>query len=177
MKKIILLGALLLTLALSVNAAEKSIEQNLTKKIQMILPEGWTVTASTDGIKMYERAAQSLEIKDFKHVAGFLLTVADTKIIVPKDSFHPQDYNPYFEIYFYKLALTEEQIIKYNRLVNAMYNRPAGTQEEFPPRFVYQNGEYIIMKSPAWGKSQSPKIDTLMLKIMTMIRKELPPQK
>ncbi len=149
-------------------------EEALTGKVRAILPEGWTVTEKADGIPMYERAAQSLEIQDFAKLPGFLLTITDTKNTVPKDAAHPEDYNPYFEIYLYKISLTEEQIIKYNRLANAQYNRPAGTQDAYPPRFSFQKGEYIVMKSPTWGKSASPVIDSLMLKITSLVRKELP---
>jgi len=123
---------------------------------------------------MYERAAQSLEINNYNKLPGFVLTVTDTKNTVAKDTQHPKDYNPYFEIYIYKISLTEEQIIKYNRLANAQYNRPAGSQDAYPPRFSYQKGEYIVMKSPTWGKSASPDIDSLMLKITSLVRKELP---
>ncbi|MDD5131148.1 MAG: hypothetical protein PHH44_00630 [bacterium] len=173
MKKIILLALFLsmfLVLALPLYAEE----QPLTIKVRRILPEGWTVTEKADGIPMYERAAQSLEIQDYAKLPGFLLTVTDTNNTVTKDSQHPEDYNPYFEIYLYKISLTEEQIIKYNRLANAQYNRPAGTQDAYPPRFSFQKGEYIVMKSPAWGKSASPAIDSLMLKITSLVRKELP---
>ncbi len=166
----VLLISWLLTLALTVFAAE----QPLTEKVRAMLPEGWTVTEKADGILMYERAAQSLEIKDFTAIPGFMLTIADTQNTVAKDAQHPEDYNPYFEIYFYQLSLTEEQIIKYNKLANAQYNRPAGTQDAYPPRFSFQKGEYIVMKSPTWGKSASPRIDSLMLKIMSLVRKEIP---
>jgi len=138
------------------------------------LPEGWTVTVKTGGIKMFERAATALEIKDASQVPGFILTVTDTTAKVAKDAQHQQDYNPYFEVYFYKLPLSEEQIIKYNRLTNAQYNRPAGSQEEYPPRYAFQKGDYVVMKTPAWGKSASPDIDSLMLKTMSLVRKELP---
>ncbi len=149
-------------------------EQPLTTKVRGLLPEGWTVTEKADGIPMYERAAQSLEINDFDKLPGFLLTFTDTNNTVAKDAQHPEDYNPYFEIYIYQISLAEEQIIKYNRLANAQYNRPAGTQDAYPPRFSYQKGEYIVMKSPTWGRSASPEIDSLMLKITSLVRKELP---
>ncbi|MDD5491172.1 MAG: hypothetical protein PHV60_00630 [bacterium] len=167
---ILLFLSMLVALALPVWAGENP----LTVRIRGMLPEGWTVTEKADGIPMYERAAQSLEIQDYTSLPGFKLTISDTKNTVAKDAQHPEDYNPYFEIFLYKLSLTEEQIIKYNRLANAQYNRPAGTQEAYPPRFSFQKAEYIVMKSPTWGKSSSPGIDSLMLKIMSLIRKELP---
>jgi hypothetical protein len=167
---ILFLLSLLTAFTLNVSAAE----QPLTGKVRSILPAGWTVTEKADGIQMYERAAQSLEIQDGNALPGFMLTIADTKNTVVKDAQHAADYNPYFEVYLYKLALTEEQIIKYNRLANAQYNRPAGTQDAYPPRFSFQKGEYIVMKSPTWGKSASPEIDSLMIKIMSLVRKELP---
>lgn len=165
----VILLSLLVTLTLPAFA-----EEALTEKVRSILPEDWTVTEKADGVPMYERAAQSLEIQDFANLPGFLLTITDTKNTVPKDAAHPADYNPYFEIYLYKISLTEEQIIKYNRLANAQYNRPAGTQDAYPPRFSFQKGEYVVMKSPTWGKSASPAIDSLMLKITSLVRKELP---
>jgi hypothetical protein len=167
---IILLLIAILALAVPLCAGE----QALTGKVRGILPEGWTVTEKSDGIPMYERAAQSLEIQDFASLPGFMLTVSDTKNTVAKDAQHPEDYYPYFEIYLFKISLTEEQIIKYNRLANAQYNRPAGTQDAYPPRFSFQKGEYVVMKSPTWGKSASPAIDSLMLKITSLVRKELP---
>ncbi|MDD5258421.1 MAG: hypothetical protein PHD29_00420 [bacterium] len=167
---IVLFLGMLLALALPVLAGE----QLVTEKVRTILPEGWTVTEKSDGIPMYERAAQSLELQDYAKLPGFMLIIIDTRNTVAKDTQHPKDYNPYFEIFFYKLSLTEEQIIKYNRLANAQYNRPAGTQEAYPPRFSFQKGEYIVMKSPTWGKSASPGIDSLMLKVMSLVRKEIP---
>ena len=165
---------LFLSLLLAITGSAQAAEQAIAVKVKGILPEGWTVTEKVDGIAMYERAAQSLEIQDFAALPGFMLTISDTKNTVAKDAQHPKDYNPYFEIYIYKISLTEEQIIKYNRLANAQYNRPAGTQDAYPPRFSYQKGEYIVMKSPTWGKSASPDIDSLMLKITSLVRKELP---
>lgn len=175
MKKLLFLAMGILFLAFSVVpcTAENDL-QNMAKKIKQLLPEGWTVTEKSDGIKMYARAAQSLEIEDHESVPGSLFTITNTKATVPKDAAHNKEYNPYFEVYVYKLALTEEQIIKYNRLANAMYNRPAGTQDEFPPRFVTQKGEYIVMKSPSWGKAASPGIDNLLLKVISLVKKELP---
>ena len=174
MKKLMIAFIFILStvFAVAANAADPS--QALTKKVQGILPQGWTVTAKTGCVKMFERAATSLEIKDANQVPGFMLTVADTRVKVTKDAQHPADYNPYFEVYFYKLPLTEEQVIKYNRLANAQYNRPAGSQEEYPPRYAFQKGDYVVMKTPAWGKSASPDIDSLMLKTMSLVRKELP---
>jgi hypothetical protein len=166
---IVILLSMLVTLTLPGLA-----EEALTGKVRAILPAGWTVAEKADGIPMYERAAQSLEIQDFAKLPGFLLTVTDTKNTVSKDAAHPKDYNPYFEIYLFKISLTEEQIIKYNRLANAQYNRPAGTQDAYPPRYSFQKGEYIVMKSPTWGKSASPAIDSLMLKVTSLVRKELP---
>lgn len=165
---------LFLNLLLVITLPAQAAEQPLTVKVRSILPQGWTVTEKANGIPMYERAAQSLEIQDFAALPGFMLTISDTKNSVAKDAQHSKDYNPYFEIYIYKITLTEEQIIKYNRLANAQYNRPAGTQDAYPPRFSYQKGEYIVMKSPTWGKSASPNIDSLMLKITSLVRKELP---
>ncbi len=167
---IALFFSVLLLLALPALATE----QPLTEKVRAILPEGWTVTEKADGITLYERAAQSLEIQDYTKLPGFILTVIDTQNTVAKDAQHPKDYHPYFEIFLYQLSLNEEQIIKYNRLANAQYNRPAGTQDAYPPRFSFQKGDYIVMKSPTWGKSASPKIDSLMLKIMSLVRKEIP---
>jgi hypothetical protein len=167
---ILLFLSLLLVITLTVHAEK----QPITAKVSGILPYGWILTEKADGIPMYERAAQSLEISNYNKLSGFLLTVTDTLHTVAKDAQHSEDYHPYFEIFFYKLSLSEEQIIKYNRLANAQYNRPAGTQEAYPPRFSFQKGEYIVMKSPTWGKSASPGIDSLMLKIMSLVRKELP---
>ncbi|MBI5555830.1 MAG: hypothetical protein HY920_08290 [Elusimicrobia bacterium] len=165
---------LFLSLWLIITLPVQAEEQPLTAKVRSLLPKGWTVTEKADGIPMYERAAQSLEINNYDKLPGFVLTVTDTKNTVAKDNQRPQDYHPYFEIYIYQLALTEEQIIKYNRLTNAQYNRPAGTQDAYPPRFSYQKGKYLVMKSPTWGKSASPDIDSLMLKITSLVRKELP---
>lgn len=167
---ILFILGLLLVIALAVQAEE----QPLTGKVRSILPEGWTVTEKADGVPMYERAAQSLEISDYDKLPGFLLTFTDTRNTVAKDAQHSEDYHPYFEIYIYQISLSEEQIIKYNRLANAQYNRPAGAQDAYPPRFSYQKGEYIVMKSPTWGRSASPDIDSLMIKITSMVRKQLP---
>lgn len=174
MKKLMIAFIFILSVLSTAGAADRDTGQALAKKVQAILPAGWTVTVKADGIKMYERAATSLEIKDSAKVPGFMLTVTDTNAKVAKDAQHPVDYNPYFEVYFYNLPLTEEQVIKYNRLANAQYNRPAGSQEEYPPRYAFRKGVYVVMKTPSWGKSASPDIDTLMLKTMSLARKELP---
>ncbi len=174
MKKTLLAVLLVLGTLSLLNAATAVKEQPVTLKVRAMLPAGWTVTEKAGGIKMYERAAQSLEIKDSANVPGFMLTVTDKGHTVAKDAQHKADYNPYFEIYLYQLPLLEDQIIKYNRLANAMYNRPAGTQDEYPPRFAFQKGAYIVMKSPTWGRAASPDIDMMMIKIMSLVRKELP---
>jgi hypothetical protein len=174
MKKILLAILVILGTISLLGVAPTPKEQPVTLKTRAMLPAGWTVTEKAGGIKMYERAAQSLEIKDSAKVPGFMLTISDTGNTVPKDAQHKNDYHPYFEIYCYQVTLTEEQIIKYNRLANAMYNRPAGTQDEYPPRFAFQKGAFVVMKSPTWGRAASPDIDSMMIKIMSLVRKELP---